>query len=196
MTEAARDKKIDSLSVDGFEEVFDAEAVPSRHSGDTVPQGRREGSESVAQGLSFKEACSYYGLKATALRSRIKTGKIAAEKVEGLNGPEWRIYPEAVSQGSHNCNDTGAAPFRHHGDTVTDSVDSRLLDMINDLQIKLEKANKELQAATYRVGYLENQVIEREDDIQELDIQMKLLTDSQHKVGRWQRFCSWFMGRN
>lgn len=195
MTEAAREKKIDSLSVDGFEEVFDAEAVPSRHPADTVPQGRRESSESVSLGLSFKEACSYYGLKATALRSRIKTGKIAAEKVEGLNGPEWRIYPEAASQGPHNRNDTGAAPFRHPGDTVTESVDSRLLNMINDLQVKLEKANKELQAATYRVGYLENQVIEREDDIQQLDIQMKLLTDSQHKAGRWQRFCSWFMGR-
>ncbi|MBJ7900926.1 MAG: hypothetical protein GC158_13655 [Cyanobacteria bacterium RI_101] len=195
MSEAARELKIDPLSVDGFEEVFDAEAVPSRQPGDTVPQGRCEGSESVSQGLSFKEACSFYGLKATALRSRIKTGKIAAEKIDGLNGPEWRIYPEAVSQGSHNRNNTGAAAFRHPGDTVTDTVDNRLLDMIDDLQVKLEKANKDLQAATYRVGYLENQVIEREDDIQQLDVQMKLLTDSQHKTGWWDRFYSWFLGR-
>jgi predicted nucleic acid-binding Zn-ribbon protein len=67
--------------------------------------------------------------------------------------------------------------------------------MVEALQAKLDKAHHELQAANYRVGYLENQVTERERDIQELDGTLKLLTDSQHKGGWWARFSSWFFGR-
>ena len=55
------------------------------------------------------------------------------------------------------------------------------LEVIQDLQRKIE-------VLTYRNGYLEAQLeAERE--------QVKLLTDSQHKLGWWTKFCSWFMGQ-
>ncbi len=51
------------------------------------------------------------------------------------------------------------------------------LEIIQDLMQKLEGAN-------YRVGWLESQLREREADVHEL----KLLVDSKHKPGWWQRF--------
>jgi hypothetical protein len=47
---------------------------------------------------------------------------------------------------------------------------------------------QKLEAANYRIGWLESQLLEREKDI-------KLLTDSQHKDSWWAGFKKWFFGR-
>jgi hypothetical protein len=69
------------------------------------------------------------------------------------------------------------------------SVDTGLAEkLIRELQEKLDARDHHLQAANYRIGYLEAQL---ESERQ----QVKLLTDSQHKPSRWARFYSWFIGR-
>ncbi len=66
---------------------------------------------------------------------------------------------------------------------------SRLLEI-------LDKQNRELQAAYWRNGRLENQVEELQQVVQfqqeQLRDHMKLLTDSQHKPSWFARFSSWF----
>jgi hypothetical protein len=47
---------------------------------------------------------------------------------------------------------------------------------------------RKLEGATYRIGYLESKLEDREKEI-------KLLTDSQHKAAWWKRFYTWFIGR-
>lgn len=65
---------------------------------------------------------------------------------------------------------------------------ARLLDMIESLQSQVNAAQNQLQAASYRNGYLEAQ-------LQERDSQIKLLTDSQSKHrGWWHKCMSWFGG--
>lgn len=175
MSDTARDyQTLDAATTNGMDDLFE-----------TVAQPLRDPSGTLSPGLTFKEACDYYKLKPTALRTRIKAGEIAAEKIEGLNGPEWRVYTATVAQPLRDSFVTVAQPLR-------EVPDNRLLDLVEDLQDKLERANRELQAANYRVGYLENQVSERERDIQELDGTVKLLTDSQHRTGWWTKFGSWF----
>jgi hypothetical protein len=44
---------------------------------------------------------------------------------------------------------------------------------------------RKLEGATYRIGWLESQLQEREREI-------KLLTDNQHKPGWWAKFSTWF----
>lgn len=63
---------------------------------------------------------------------------------------------------------------------ANDQQTARLLDMIESLQSQVNAAQNQLQAASYRNGYLEAQ-------LQERDSQIKLLTDSQHKSGWWHR---------
>lgn len=155
------------LTVEGLEEIFvEREAVA---------QPFHEGDATAARGLTFKEACDFFGLKPTALRVRIKSGEIAAEKIEGTNGPEWRIYP---TQGLRRPCVQSAQPLQ--------SPDTdKLLAMIQDLQAKLDSANQQLQAASFRNGYLESQVDHHKE-------QIKLLTDSQHKASWWRQAWNWF----
>lgn len=156
------------LTVDGLEEIF----IES----ETVAQPFREGDATLPRGLTFKEACDYFALKPTALRTRIKSGEITAEKTEGINGPEWRIYP---AQPSRN-------PSGHFTQPLRGTEPDKLMEMIQDLQSKLDKANQQLQAASFRNGYLESQVDSHKE-------QIKLLVDSQHNNHPWwHRFGSWF----
>ncbi len=208
MSDTARDiLDVETSSTEGLDDLF-ASAQPLRNSEPLDPQPFQSEGATLASGLSFKEACDFYNLKPTALRSRIKTGKVSAEKVDGPNGPEWRIYPEALvtplrdpsvgnAQPSRHPDGTVAEPLRHPDDTATqpfrDPIDSRLFDMIDDLQAKLEQANRQLQAANFRVGYLENQVSERHNDIIDLTSTIKLLTDNQQKPSWWQRFKAFFV---
>lgn len=148
------------LTVEGLEEIF-VEA-------ETVAQPLREGNATPPRGLTFKEACDYFALKPTALRTRIKSGEIPAEKTEGVNGPEWRIYP---AQPSRN-------PSGHSTQPLRGPEPDKLLDMIQDLQSKLDTANQQLQAASFRNGYLESQVDSHKE-------QIKLLTDSQAEHRSW-----------
>jgi hypothetical protein len=151
----------DHLTVDGFDQIFvesEAVAEPSRDT--TAP---------LTLGLTFKEACEHFGLKATALRVRIKSGEVAAEKIEGPNGPEWRIHP--------------APPLRNHLATVAQpSQPDKLLDIVQDLQAKLDKANQQLQAAGFRNGYLEAQAESHKEQIKLLpDLQARAMEASQVK---------------
>jgi predicted RNase H-like nuclease (RuvC/YqgF family) len=62
-------------------------------------------------------------------------------------------------------------------------VDRALLEELRSRNSELET---KLQAASWRNGYLESKLEER-------DIQIKLLTDSQQKPSWWQRFKAFFV---
>lgn len=61
-----------------------------------------------------------------------------------------------------------------------------LLKRLADVEKQLTDAQKELQGAVWRNGYLESQL---ENERQ----QIKLLTDSQHKGSWWAGFKKWFV---
>ena len=56
---------------------------------------------------------------------------------------------------------------------------------ISELKVENQALQKELQGATWRNGYLESQAETK-------DLQIRLLTDSQHKPSWWTRLASWF----
>lgn len=65
--------------------------------------------------------------------------------------------------------------------TPDHQVVTALLARITEVESKLSDAQNALQSANWRNGYLESQLESQRD-------QIKLLTDSQHKPGWWQRF--------
>jgi len=71
---------------------------------------------------------------------------------------------------------------------VPSSHSADLISLVNQLQSKLDKANEQLQSASFRNGYLESKLEDKEREI-------KLLTDSQHKPSNWARFKAWFFGQ-
>lgn len=74
----------------------------------------------------------------------------------------------------------------HLEEPQEDQHAARLLDIIESLQSQVNAAQNQLQAASYRNGYLEAQLQERDNTI-------KLLTDSRESHRRWwHRFTSYF----
>jgi chromosome segregation ATPase len=74
----------------------------------------------------------------------------------------------------------------------TDRVDDRLIfelrTRIDQLESKLDKAQREVQSAAFRNGYLESQIEAERQNI-------KLLTDRQATTSYWSRFKSWLLGQ-
>lgn len=69
---------------------------------------------------------------------------------------------------------------------VQDSVQDSLLEIVQQQSSQLTQAYTYLDAATARVLYLQQQLEEKDKEI-------KLLTDSQHKATWWQRFKAFFV---
>jgi hypothetical protein len=166
--------------------------------------------------LSLKEAVEFYKISEKTIRLHIGQGKIAARKEQGPRGLEWRIYPggfpsqtdaiEAVIDQDEDRDQIGTTleedqnqdgttlevAWNHPGNegaAATTAKATELDKLIEIIQVqgqKLEDANKKLESANYRIGYLEAQT-------QNYQEQIKLLTDSQHKAGWWSRFCCWFV---
>lgn len=208
MNSAKQHPKPKTNSTEGLEELFDGKG--------TVKAASINARISQARGLTIREAVAHYRLSANSIRLKIKLGEIAALKVDGPKGPEWRIFPTGLPQNNTETNElpskgectqqesiepTSNDPIqecKHPAITVQPTAEISVQehnDSIGTLPvdafIKLIESNKELQnkveSATYRNGYLEAQLENHKD-------QIKLLTDSQHKASWWRRFTSWALG--
>jgi len=157
--------------------------------------------------LTLKEAVEFYKISEKTIRLHIGQGKIPARKEQGPKGLEWRIYPSGIPQEPElieidteveidgnqpgtstdetwNHTGTSQVPDRNQSPEMVNRLNGGELDQFLDV---IKTQAEKLEAANFRIGYLEAQTVSYKD-------QIKLLTDSQHKRGWWLRFCSWFIG--
>lgn len=178
-----------SMSLSGLDEVFDVDT--------TVIEGSDQPRSTVRAvslaGLTIKQASDHYRLAVPTIRLKIKTGEIPATKVNGPKGPEWRVFPDGVPAtfSKVDINDSQPDSTFTEGFCEADRTVAEGFHQANINLATLIKSNQELisklEAVTYRNGYLEAQLAEKET-------QIKLLTDTRRK-GWWGRFCSWALGR-
>ncbi len=205
MSDTARDYKyIEPASTEGLEDLFVVSATPAQASAD---QGQAKASQGQATPdhlstiLTIDDAAATLGVSSRTILRRLQKQSMPGFKVQGQFGPEWRVTfiqsqttpaQASADQGQANASQGQATPDQ--GEPA--SVDSELVnelrrqitDLKNELEDKLSVAQREIQAAAFRNGYLESQL---ENERQ----QVKLLSDSQHKPSRWARFPKWFIGR-
>lgn len=189
---------VGSASLDGLEDVF----VSTDDQGSTVfvsseDQPSTPESDFPERGLKLSEAADKYKVTVRTVQRWIKEGKLIASKVEGNHGPEWRVMGESsvdnklcqpMIEAVDQSDIVDCSPSAERMITASSENIDRMAGLIEKLTEQLESARKELQGASYRNGYLEAQLVAKEE-------QIKLLTDSQHrKVGWWSGFCAWFMG--
>lgn len=211
MVKPTKEVKSTAVEIEGLDDVFEVDYRLLDHGPDTVPAALGDGANNRVEqgvGLSLKAASIHYKLAISTLRMKIKRGEISAKKVDGANGPEWRVFPfsahftdpntHGTDQGIHQGGTTAQARYQR---TLPEN-DNRLLDLI-------EKQSAKLEAAAGQIGYFKSQM----DSYQE---QVKLLPDLQAEVARarvhekkinqleaelgqikatwWYRFCAWFLG--
>ena len=169
------------LDLSGMEKIFEPELEPIKQSISTVPSSHThtaEHSASQSNGLTLKAACRHYKLAPSTLRAKIKKGEIAAEKIEGANGPEWRVFPaqRILSTQTKHSSKHGA---NHSADILSHVEQTIANDAQNPLLVLIEKQTHKLEAAAGQIGYLSAQ-------LQTYEKQVLMLPDLESKARRAQ----------
>jgi hypothetical protein len=194
MSDTARDyRTIEPAADDGLEDFF-KEGLLQESSG--VPEGVLVDQE----GVSVEVAANYLGLSVSGVLKRLRKGALKGFKVASKRGVKWLVSAEALPQGVLVHAKESSFDLEGVLEVSEDSLEGCLqsseesssldpkIELLEDLKRRNEDLEAKLQAASWRNGYLESKLEDREQ-------QIKLLTDSQHKPSRWARFYSWFIGR-
>lgn len=176
---------MDALSVNGLEHVLEG--------GDTLSPGEMSPRDLAGDVWTVETAIRILGITKRTVLRKLKNGELKGHKVNGPYGLEWRITPPDRSGDMGGDRVTGdMSPGVDHVVTTltTFSSEPDLIEefrkQISELKAENQSLQKELQGANWRNGYLESQT-----EIK--DLQIRLLTDSQHKLSWWSKFASWFL---
>lgn len=216
MSDTARDyQTITPASTEGMEQLF--EAVQDGVQGqltevqDTVSVGLLDVQDTVLETVTVVQAANLLNIDRRSIVRLINWKKLKAskddkgkwlidkqsvlERLSALDSVHEKSLPEvqdAVLLENVEVQDTVLGGVSSLVDTVhaknasvQDNVQPALLQIVEQQSQQLQQAYTYLDAATARVLYLQQQLEEKENEI-------KLLTDSQHKTGWWARFSSWF----
>jgi hypothetical protein len=149
--------------------------------------------------ISVEKAAAIAGISVRAIQKRLKRGTLDGVKTKHGSTERWLVNSTALSLSQADASTAAhdatslivdASEVELVRETGADGVESvRELDapVVDDYKDKLiTDLQNQLQAASWRNGYLESKLEEREREI-------KLLTDSQHKPSWWQRFKAFFV---
>jgi flagellar motility protein MotE (MotC chaperone) len=194
VSETAHQINVDLISIDGLEPLFE-----TTEQGSEIENQPAEPSSEPISGLaqeivSTEEAAKRLGISSRAVIKRLQAGSLQGFRDTTKTRSEWRIYwkepvpePAVKNKGTQTEPErTGSAERTEAKEPSGTGSDSYLIELN-------KKLLEQVQALTYRNGYLQSQLAEREQDIAEQDEKIKLLTDSEHKGGWWSKFSSWFM---
>ncbi|MBX9724556.1 MAG: helix-turn-helix domain-containing protein [Candidatus Obscuribacterales bacterium] len=142
--------------------------------------------------LTIAEAARKLGVPYTTFYRQVKAGKHSA--VAGLDGKLRVSFPsniqvtKEVTSGYSEVT-TGVIEVTNDISEVTSPIAESVeqpAHLIMEKQLELiQQLQAQVQAASFRNGYLESKLEERDQAI-------KRLTDSQHKPSWWSKFASWF----
>jgi len=197
MTDTARNiEHLDPASTDGLADLFTSCDRQSQDSFDSqvISLDTVEAtSDSFDSAVSVQEASRHLGISPRTVLRRLNKGTLKGYKIEGTFGIEWRVSLDTFDKQSQDSFDSQVISLdsveasSDSQDTAKDSLVLELRDQIAVLREELNRerteAQRQLQAAVFRNGYLEAQLESKDSEI-------KLLTDSQQqtKATWWQRF--------
>lgn len=216
MSDTARDyQTIQAASTDGMEQLFeDVQDCVHGHLSevqDAVSVGLLDVQDSVPETVTVVEAANLLKIDRRSIVRLINWKKLKASKDDR---GKWLVDKQSVldrlltqdtvlgkalsdvqdSVLLENAEVQGAVSdpvslvmdaVQVNNSSVQDNVQPALLQIVEQQSQQLQQAYTYLDAATARVLYLQQQLEEKENEI-------KLLTDSQHKTGWWAKFSSWF----
>lgn len=204
MSEAAKEIKINSVSIEGLEEVFDVEPVPATDAAPVTSNAERVTEVPAlvatnADGIPVEQAASILGTSVNALKKRLRKGTLQGKKFEIKHGEKWFVDLSEIEKHKASLepvSSTDGAPVTGAtepvlGDPTPASSSAEQLELVALLQ----DLERKLEGASFRNGYLEAENEGLRALLGAKDSQIKLLTDRQHKSSGWSRFWLWFTGK-
>lgn len=190
MSDSALEMKIDPISTEGLEDVF--LGSEGSEDGSSVGNDTSDVFGSSREVITTEEAAKRLGISARAVINRLKAGTLDGQRVDGKYRTEWRIFWEPQKTSEETSEIHIETSDHSEQSSEADKAGFRTAQKSGEAVAVLLEQNRQLieqvNALTYRTGYLEAKLEERESTI-------KLLTDSHRKGSWWVRFCSWFVGR-
>lgn len=173
MAEPAQEIKTSPTDTEGLEPLFQVDLEPK-------DQGQIQFQDQVDL-VPLAEAAKRLGVSRRYAHKLVTGGKIPA--IRDGSG-RWLVK---VEQGQIQFQDQ-VEPIEFQDQIQVEPERFQFQDqVIQGYQDQVRELQEKLEAATYRVGYLQAQLETSKETI-------KLLSDSQHKPGWWQRAWSWFTG--
>ena len=216
---------IDTVSVEGFEQIYQQElkqvqADPGPAQDDPTSQVQTAPDQKVqldpTQGIPLEDAAKLLGLHVDTVRKRLQKGKIKGFKVADKFGEKWLVLKVELErprpiQGCPTLQ-VQADPDQiqidpiHDAEVVMDQAhddpahqaqaDPSLNHALDRLLSSLEKKDVVIEGQAHQLKAAGDVIMYLRSQIEDRDSQLKLLTDSQHKTGWWAGFCSWFKAGN
>jgi hypothetical protein len=217
--------KMDLVSTDGLEDVFDLEPVTDLDSAPVTgtPGQVTSASEPVthatkvvptsAEAVPVEQAARVLGTSINALKKRLRKGTLRGCKVDTKHGEKWfveklelvKMEPVTGSSrepvtGTPEQVTSASEPVTHASKEVPGTAEGvpEQTDLVSPvferLVMSLEKKDAVIESQAHQLKAAGDVIMYLRAQIEEKEIQVKLLTDSQHKRGWWARFGSWFMG--
>jgi hypothetical protein len=198
MNDTARDSiNYQPADTQGLDDLFEEDANQ-----DANACAVREAGANTEEYVSVEVAAEKLKISVRAVQKRLQKGTLSGVKRQTPQGFRWFVLVREQDTKSDEPYEPGREPSENpeqlrvqdrEQDANPESIDAiPLTEESPNLAALIEllkSKDHELEAASYRIGYLEAQ-LESERH------QVKLLTDSQHRQGWWNSFCSWFMGKN
>lgn len=218
VSEAANKLEVSSISVEGFEDVFDSDSPEDLSEGDrTALDQTRNESSSVEDGpdelkhpITVEEAAAALGISANAVCKRLRKGTLTGIKVPGKFKEEWLVegidlievldvdLPESEDspKGEEENQWTDQDQTPDDARSVQDGPESAIESSVAMTRLieLVDKQAAKLEVAAGQIGYLKAQVDSQTRLLEAREAEIKLLTDRKQQEGWWSRFCTWFLG--
>ncbi len=112
----------------------------------------------AVSGFSINEAARELGVSTRTVRRFIKAGKLKAELIEGVFGPEYRIneLPPELQKNAAVQPEAEAEPVE--AESESQEAPEQLISLVKELQEKNLALAAQLGAASERIRTLEGQV--------------------------------------
>lgn len=179
MIEAAKaGEATNAAALEGFDDFLDVTVADDGR--DLYIQNTDIQMSESATDWTPEQAAEALGKSVRTIRRMLQDGTLDGYKVPGPKRLEWRVKPLtpiAVKQ----------VDVRTKSDN-SDTLVAELRNQIAELKTTVEQTAKQLEGATFRAGYLEAKIEERDSTI-------KQLTDLQHRSSWLHRVRSWFAGQ-
>jgi hypothetical protein len=153
------------------------------------------------EGVLPEVAAMQLGLSVSGVLKRLRKGDLPGFKVPARRGEKWMVCATALPEGvlglakeSLICSEESLICSEESSICSEESLAIECAQEAAAQTSNIDVAGllRKLEGATYRIGYLESQLEERQKEIELHQQQIKLLTDSQHKPSWWAKFSSWF----
>jgi hypothetical protein len=166
--------------------------------------------ESGPDTVPIEQAASILGTSVAALKKRLRRGTIRGIKAESKHGEKWFVDASELPGEPIAAPVTGEvepvpAPVIEPVASESEPVPAPIPDLVTVNVEAVPEPTSDTAEYQRLISIIESQahqlkaagdvIVYLKSEVEEAKSQIKLLTGSQHKTGKWAQFWSWFTGR-